>query len=321
MVVLETVAAMRAACQAARARHGLGVQPDENVQPGTRELKAGLGLVPTMGALHAGHLSLVARARAQNEVVAVTIFVNPLQFGPGEDFDRYPKQLERDLALLRDVGADLVFTPSPAEMYPAGARTAVEVAGTDHWLDGAHRPGHFRGVATVVAKLFGIVAPDRAYFGQKDAVQIAVLRRMVRDLNFAVELIACPIVRDADGLALSSRNAYLSPEERRQALALPRALNHMQALLQAGEQAAGELLAAGRALLAREPAARVEYLEAIAPESLEMDLARQESSEGSLPGGHELLRPLHPHAPVRPGTLVAVAAQVGSTRLIDNFIA
>jgi pantoate--beta-alanine ligase len=255
-----------------------------------------------MGALHAGHRSLVDRARAECATVAVTIFVNPLQFAPGEDFDRYPKQLAQDLALLEQAGVDLVFTPSVAQMYPNppypdASTTMVDVGDVGERLDGAHRPGHFRGVATVVAKLFHIVQPGRAYFGQKDAVQIAVLRRMVRDLNFDLELIPCPIVRDPDGLALSSRNAYLTPSDRAVALALPRTLTAMRRALREGRTDAADLLALGRAQLATEPGLRVEYLEAVEPDTL------------------------LPVTQVVPGTLVAVAAKVGSTRLIDNFLA
>ena len=279
MQVLETIAEMRAAC--ARARVGA----------------YRLGLVPTMGALHEGHLSLVRKAKEECGLVAATIFVNPLQFGPGEDFDRYPRQRERDLALLEAAGVELVFTPGIAEMYPRGAVTTVEVGGLSERLDGASRPGHFRGVATVVAKLLNIVRPDRAYFGQKDAVQVAVLRRMVLDLNIEVELRTGATIRDADGLALSSRNVYLSPEERGQALALPGALDAMQQAIAGGMRERAAVLQVGLEVLRREPEVKLEYLEAVDWGTLEA-VSRVEA-----------------------GTLVAVAAKVGKTRLIDNFLA
>ena len=279
MQVLETIAEMRAAC--ARARVGA----------------YRLGLVPTMGALHEGHLSLVRKAKEECGLVAATIFVNPLQFGPGEDFDRYPRQRERDLALLEAAGVELVFTPGIAEMYPTGAVTTVELGGLSERLDGASRPGHFRGVATVVAKLLNIVRPDRAYFGQKDAVQVAVLRRMVLDLNIEVELRTGATIRDADGLALSSRNVYLSPEERAQALALPRALDSMQQAIAGGMRERAAVLQVGLEVLRREPEVKLEYLEAVDWGTLEA-VGRVEA-----------------------GTLVAVAAKVGKTRLIDNFLA
>jgi pantoate--beta-alanine ligase len=187
-----------------------------------------IGLVPTMGALHAGHVSLVRAAREQCDAVVVSIFVNPTQFGPNEDFAKYPRTWDADCALLESEGVDLILAPIATEMYPAGASTFVEVEGVSDRLDGASRPGHFHGVSTVVAKLFHIVSPDKAFFGQKDAAQVAVLRKMVRDLNFDLELVVCPTVREADGLALSSRNRYLSVEERRQALVLSRALQRVE---------------------------------------------------------------------------------------------
>jgi pantoate--beta-alanine ligase len=282
MQVVTMVAAMRKACARARLE---GMNEDC------------LGLVPTMGALHDGHLSLVRKARSECGIVAASIFVNPLQFGAGEDFDRYPRQTERDLAMLETAGVDLVFVPGAAEMYPPGAVTTVEVGGLSERLDGASRPGHFRGVATVVTKLLHIVKPDKGYFGQKDAVQVAVLRQMVRDLNSDVELVTGETVRDADGLALSSRNAYLSASERRQALALPRALEAMQEALAEGKRERAALLMVGMNVLKREPAVRMEYLEAVDWGTLE------------------------PVEMVSPGTLVAIAARVGKTRLIDNFLA
>ena len=183
-----------------------------------------VGLVPTMGAFHEGHLSLFRAARAENDVVVVSLFVNPAQFGPGEDLDRYPRDEERDAALAEENGVDALFVPAAGEIYPDGFQTWVDVEELGSILEGEHRPGHFRGVATVCLKLFNLVRPDRAYFGQKDAQQVAVIRRMVRDLAVPVEIRVCPTVRDDDGLALSSRNAYLSPEEREKALSLPRAL-------------------------------------------------------------------------------------------------
>ncbi len=264
-----------------------------------RGLRAGaktLGLVPTMGALHAGHMALVRAARESCDAVVVSIFVNPLQFGPREDFSRYPRTFEQDCSLLEAAGVDLLFAPAREEMYRPGASTVIDVAGIGDRLDGASRPGHFRGVATVVAKLFHIVTPDRAFFGQKDAAQVAVLRAMVRDLDFGLELVVCPTVREPDGLALSSRNQYLSATERSQALVLPRALEAVRSAFAHGERAPERLLAPGRAVLAEEPAVRLDYFVAVDPATLE------------------------PVAAAAPGTLVAVAALVGTTRLIDNVL-
>jgi pantoate--beta-alanine ligase len=249
-----------------------------------------------MGALHDGHLSLVRAARAACDAVAVSIFVNPTQFGPNEDFALYPRTFEADCALLADTGVDVVFAPAPVEMYPAGSATFVDVEGLSGRLDGASRPGHFRGVATVVARLFIAAEPDRAFFGQKDAAQVAVLRRMTADLGLPVEVVVCPIVREADGLAMSSRNRYLSAEERGQALALSRALEAAQALFGGGERRAARLVEAARRVFAGEPEVRVDYIAAV-------DWATLEPVE--LAG---------------PGTLFAVAAYVGNTRLIDNCI-
>jgi len=255
-----------------------------------------LGLVPTMGALHEGHLSLVRAARSQCEVTAVSIFVNPLQFAPNEDFQTYPRTVERDVALLQELGVDLLFLPSAAEMYPPGASTYVEVSDLSGKLDGGSRPGHFRGVATVVFKLFEIVRPDRAYFGQKDAAQVANLRKMVRDLDMDVEIVVCPIVREPDGLALSSRNAYLNAEQRRQALVLSRALQQVKSAVDAGERDARKLAEIGVGVITSEPAAKLDYFAVVDPDTLE-------------PVDH-----------VRPGILVAVAAWLGTTRLIDNML-
>jgi pantoate--beta-alanine ligase len=255
-----------------------------------------IGFVPTMGALHEGHLSLVRRARSAADLVVVSIFVNPLQFGPTEDFSKYPRTLEADCARLEAEGVDIVFAPATEQMYPAGATTVVHVDELSDKLDGRSRPGHFRGVSTVVAKLFHIVQPDYAVFGQKDAAQVAVLRRMVRDLNMDLELIVAPIVREADGLALSSRNVYLTPEHRQRSLVLHRALLQVEALAASGERGAEKLRSAALAVLATEPAAKLDYFEIIHPDSLD------------------------PVADLSQGALVAVAASFGSTRLIDNLL-
>jgi pantoate--beta-alanine ligase len=264
-----------------------------------QELRMGgsvLGFVPTMGALHEGHMSLVRRAKAECDVVAASIFVNPLQFAPGEDLDRYPRTFEEDRIKLEAEGVDILFAPETAEMYPNGAVTTVTVSGIGDRLDGASRPGHFTGVATVVAKLFHVVGPDRAYFGQKDAAQLAVLRQMVRDLNFAVELVGCAIVRDQDGLALSSRNKYLNPTEREQALVLHGTLLQMQRMIAEGELQSVALIRRGMETLRTVAGVRVDYLAVVDATTL------------------------LPVSTVEAGTLVAVAAHVGSTRLIDNFL-
>ncbi len=255
-----------------------------------------VGFVPTMGALHEGHLSLVRAARAQADVVVVSIFVNPAQFGPNEDFSKYPRTFEQDRAMLEREGAGCIFSPTVEEMYPPGATTWVTVEGISDKLDGRSRPGHFRGVTTIVSKLFNIVQPDAAFFGQKDAAQVAIIRKMVRNLNFDVRIVVCPIVRETDGLAMSSRNAYLNPAERKQALALSRSLSHVQSLIQQGERCAEKLIAAGKQLIAEEPAVRLDYLEIVHPDTLD------------------------PLADVSKGALVAVAAYVGTTRLIDNLL-
>jgi len=254
------------------------------------------GLVPTMGYLHAGHISLVQRARAENDHVAVSIFVNPTQFGPQEDLSRYPRDLKRDLELLEAEGVDLVFAPEAPEMYPAGFQTYVEVTDVTRPLEGASRPGHFRGVATVVLKLFNIVQPDRAYFGQKDAQQAAVVRRMARDLDLPLEIVICPIAREVDGLALSSRNVYLNPQERVAATALSRALRAAGERYAAGERSGDALRAAMSAVLAAEPLARPEYVSAADPETL-AELERVEN-----------------------GVLLSMAVRIGTTRLIDNVL-
>ena len=278
MKFVRTVPETRAAVRAARNQHQR------------------IGLVPTMGALHDGHISLVRAAKSRSDFVAVSLFVNPTQFGPSEDFTRYPRTLEADRQKLESEGVDLLFAPPTEEMYPPGARTFVNVDEISERLDGRSRPGHFRGVATVVAKLFHIFDPDVAVFGQKDAAQVATIRRMVRDLIFPVEIVVAPIVRESDGLALSSRNTYLSAEERKQARVLSRALGEIEANYKAGERSAAKLIEAAQKLFASEPGVRVDYIEIADPETLEhMSLARS-------------------------GTLVAVAAFVGTTRLIDNTL-
>ncbi len=255
-----------------------------------------IGLVPTMGALHAGHASLIRAAAASCGRVAVSIFVNPTQFGPNEDFARYPRTFEADCALAEAEGADVVFAPSVEELYPAGAATFVEVGGLGDRLDGASRPGHFRGVATVVAKLMIAAEPERAFFGQKDAAQVAVLRRMVADLRLATEIVVCPIVREADGLALSSRNVYLSPEEREWALTLSRAVRQAEALFASGERRAAKITQAASITFAEMPQIRVDYISVVDWATLE------------------------PVEIATPGSLFAVAAWVGATRLIDNTV-
>ncbi len=255
-----------------------------------------VGLVPTMGALHAGHASLIRAAKDSCGLVAVSIFVNPTQFGPHEDYGCYPRTLDADCALAKAEGATVVFAPSVEELYPQGAATFVEVEGLSQRLDGASRPGHFRGVATVVTKLLIATEADRAFFGQKDAAQVAVLRRMVADLQLPAKIVVCPIVREPDGLAISSRNIYLSPAERTQALTLSRAIRQVEALAAAGERRSSALIEAARQVFAAEPAIRVDYMEAVNWATLE------------------------PVETAIPGSLFAVAAWVGATRLIDNTI-
>jgi pantoate--beta-alanine ligase len=276
MKVCNTIEEIRALCRAERSR-------------GKR-----LGFVPTMGALHEGHLSLVRAAKASCDIVAASIFVNPTQFGINEDLTKYPRNFERDRALLEEEGVKFLFAPSVKEMYPAGAVTWVTVEGLSDKLDGRSRSGHFRGVTTVVGKLFHIVEPNAAFFGQKDAAQVAIIRRMVRDLNFPVEIIACPIVREADGLAMSSRNVFLDPQQRKQAVVLHRSLMSVKKSWDAGERDVARLMGIGRREFAREKAVRLDYFEIVDPWNLD---------------------------PVEMGGgLVAVAAFVGVTRLIDNIV-
>jgi pantoate--beta-alanine ligase len=278
MNVNTKIADTRAACGAAR-------------RAGKR-----IGLVPTMGALHEGHLSLVRIAKAKSDFVVVSLFVNPLQFGPTEDLAKYPRTFERDQEMLAKEGVDLVFAPTASEMYPTPTAAYVDVEGLSERLDGGSRPGHFRGVTTVVAKLFHIVEPNVAVFGQKDAAQVAIIQRMVRDLNFPLEIMVGPIVREADGLAMSSRNAYLDLQQRKQALVLSKALEHVQKLFEQGERVAARLIEGGREVAAQQPAVRLDYFSVVDPESLE------------------------PVEQIRQTTLVAVAAYVGTTRLIDNLV-
>lgn len=255
-----------------------------------------VGLVPTMGYLHEGHLSLVRRAKEECDHVVVSIFVNPTQFGPNEDLAKYPRDLDRDLSLLEPLGTDLVWTPSAEEMYPQGYQTWVEVEAITRPLEGAMRPGHFRGVTTVVAKLFNAVQPHKAYFGQKDAQQAAVIRQMTRDLSYPIEIVVCPIVREADGLAMSSRNVYLDAEERKAATALFRALSAAKELYEAGERNAETLRRKMKEVLAGEPLAEVQYVSCADYDTLEeLDT-------------------------VKGRTLLSMAVFIGKTRLIDNFV-
>ena len=261
-----------------------------------QESEQSWGFVPTMGYLHEGHLSLVRRAREENGRVAASIYVNPTQFAPTEDLASYPRDLDRDLSLLEAENVDLVFTPSDEIMYPPDFQTTVLLSKVTKPLEGASRPTHFAGVATVVAKLFNIIQPDRAYFGQKDAQQAVVLRQMVRDLNFGLELIVCPIVREPDGLAMSSRNKYLSPPERKAALVLSHALQQAQAAFTTGERDANALRRIMVGLIAAEPLARLDYVSAAHPETL----AELEQIEDR--------------------ALLSMAVFIGQTRLIDNLI-
>lgn len=248
-----------------------------------------IGLVPTMGALHAGHFSLVEAAHAENSRVIVSIFVNPIQFGPGEDFQRYPRDFDRDAELLRQAGIHAIYRPPVEVMYPPGSSTRVRVSGVSEPLEGIARPGHFEGVATVVTKLFTATEPDRAYFGQKDAQQAAVVKRLARDLDLPVAICVCPTVREADGLALSSRNAYLSPEERAAAVSLSAALRVAAAAYSKGERRPEQLRLSLQERLEAEPLAKVEYADLVDPETF-----------------------------TAPGSLAVLAVRVGSTRLIDN---
>jgi pantoate--beta-alanine ligase len=280
MKICTIIADARVACRAARAS-------------GKR-----LGLVPTMGALHDGHLALVRAAKARCDVVAVSIFVNPTQFGPAEDLSKYPRQFDRDRQLLEDEAVDILFAPPVEEIYPfpGGEVSWLIVEGLSEKLDGRSRPGHFRGVTTIVAKLFHIIEPDTAFFGQKDAAQLAIIRRVVRDLNFPVEIVGCPIVREPDGLAMSSRNRFLSGEDRVRALVLQRSLLRVQQQFEAGERVGASLISAGKDVFATEPQVALDYFEIVDPDTLD------------------------PVERISGPALVAVAAYVGSTRLIDNAL-
>jgi len=267
-----------------------------NVTRDARSRGDRVGLVPTMGALHGGHLSLVARARAECRIVVVSIYVNPLQFGPREDYQGYPRDRERDRELLREAGCDVLFVPEDREIHVAGHRTFVEVQGMQDVLCGRSRPGHFRGVTTVVAKLLAIVRPDSAYFGEKDAQQVRIIRRMALDLHEAARIVSCPIVREEDGLALSSRNVYLTAAERRAAPIVYRALTAAAERARSGETDAARVVALASEVFAREPLARLDYLETVDADTLE------------------------PVIRIRPGILLAAAVWFGRARLIDNIL-
>ncbi|MFN8412802.1 MAG: pantoate--beta-alanine ligase [Anaerolineales bacterium] len=259
-------------------------------------LKGTFGLVPTMGYLHEGHLSLIRQAKAECDHVVVSIFVNPTQFGPHEDLSKYPRDLERDLNLIRPLGVDFVWTPTAEVMYPTGYQTWVEVDAITLPLEGAMRPGHFKGVTTVVAKLFNAVQPHKAYFGQKDAQQHTVIRQMVRDLNFPVEVVVCPIVREADGLALSSRNKYLEGDDRQSATVLFRALSAARELHEGGERNAEKLRARMKEVIEAEPRAQLQYVSCADFDTL----AELDKVSGK--------------------ALLSMAVLIGKTRLIDNFV-
>jgi len=255
-----------------------------------------VGYVPTMGALHEGHQSLMERAVSENDRVVVSIFVNPTQFGPNEDFDAYPRDFEKDSALCKKVGVHAVFSPDAEEMYSPDKMTSVHISGITDVLCGSKRPGHFDGVCLVVSKFFNIIQPDRAYFGQKDAQQVAVIKKMVRDLNFDIEIVSCPIVREADGLAKSSRNLYLSPQERKAALVLNKSLEFVKSALDQGERNASILKAAILSSIIQEPLAKIDYIEVVDSETLQ-------SVYGEIAG------------PI----LIPIAVYIGKTRLIDNI--
>ena len=254
-----------------------------------------VGLVPTMGYLHPGHISLIERARKENDMVVVSIFVNPIQFGPNEDLDKYPRDMAHDREVCEKAGAELIFAPQPSEMYPCENLAFVDIRGLGDGLCGAKRPGHFRGVCTVVSKLFNIVLPDRAYFGEKDAQQLAIIKRMVKDLNFGTMIVSCPIVREPDGLAMSSRNLYLSPEERKAALSISRSLSAAKELMRKGEKDAVKIRETIVAGISAEPLARIDYAEIV------------DSAD------------LSPVQRIEKPVLAAVAVYFGKTRLIDNF--
>ena len=255
-----------------------------------------VGLVPTMGFLHEGHLSLIKKAVAENDKVIVSVFVNPTQFGPNEDFEEYPRDLNKDAALCEEAGADLIFHPEPEEMYPDGFCSSVNMTGLTDALCGKSRPIHFQGVCTVVSKLFNIAAPDNAYFGEKDAQQLAIIKRMVKDLNFDIKITGCPIIREEDGLAKSSRNTYLNPEERQAALVLSKAVKCGRSLVEGGEKDSAVILKEMKSIIENEPLARIDYVEIV-------DMNTMKNIDK-----------------VKGDVLCAMAVYIGKTRLIDNFI-
>ena len=255
-----------------------------------------IGLVPTMGFLHEGHQSLIKRSASENDCTVVSVFVNPIQFGPNEDLEAYPRDLNRDMKAVEEAGGDIIFNPDPSEMYPDHFTSFIYTTETTELLCGAVRPIHFRGVCTVVGKLFNIVMPDRAYFGQKDAQQLATVKRFVRDLNFPLDIVACPIIREIDGLAKSSRNTYLNPEERKAALILSQSLKKGKEAIDNGERDSQKVISIIRENLEKEPLARIDYVEVVDFENIQR-IARIEGE-----------------------TLVAIAVYIGKTRLIDNFI-
>jgi pantoate--beta-alanine ligase len=272
------------------------VKEVREIVKGWRKEGLSVGLVPTMGYLHEGHQSLIRKSASQNDRTLVSVFVNPIQFGPNEDLEAYPRDLNRDMKAVEEAGGDVIFNPEPAEMYPGHFTSFIDTTETTELLCGAVRPIHFRGVCTVVGKLFNIVTPDRAYFGQKDAQQLATIKRFVRDLNFPVEVIPCPIVREDDGLAKSSRNTYLNAEERQAALILSKSLRKGKEAIEGGERDAKKVIAIITESLKTEPLARIDYVEAVDFENIQ----RVDTIEGE--------------------TLVAIAVYIGKTRLIDNFI-
>ena len=272
------------------------IQEVRDIVAAWRKEGLSVGLVPTMGYLHEGHKSLVCKSAEQNDRTVVSVFVNPIQFGPTEDLERYPRDLEHDKKVVEEAGGNLIFNPEPSEMYPQHFTSFIDTTETTELLCGAVRPVHFRGVCTVVGKLFNIVMPDRAYFGQKDAQQLATIRRFVRDLNFNIQIVACPIVREADGLAMSSRNTYLNPEERKAALVLSQSLKLAQKAIDEGEKDAAKVISIITDNIASEPLARVDYVEAVDFQNIQ----RVGKIEGEV--------------------LIAIAVYIGKTRLIDNFI-
>ena len=255
-----------------------------------------VGLVPTMGYLHEGHQSLIKKSVEQNDRTVVSVFVNPIQFGPNEDLATYPRDINRDMEKVSEAGGDLIFNQEPSEMYPGHFTSFIDTTETTELLCGAVRPIHFRGVCTVVGKLFNIVCPDRAYFGQKDAQQLATIKRFARDLNFPIEIVACPIIREEDGLAKSSRNTYLSPEERKAALILSQSLKLGKKAIEEGEKSAKKIIDIITTNIKTEPLARIDYVEVVDFDNIQ----RVDTIEGE--------------------TLVAIAVYIGKTRLIDNFI-